>query len=376
MKTQLPAPAEAQTAQQAIKAELQGTQPAQLSTETRTAFADNRPAAVAQRQLQTLMHNSPQAAQASTLQAMMRSSPGAQRMQAVQRMADDAALHVLQQKQGRVRPTFQMKAGVPVNDDAGLASEADVMGGRALNLGTAQLARDGQAAHSSEGIGARVPIQGKLMPQAGGSKVVQAVTDGTKVSLPLLGDVAESETKLKQWDGGEFYAWNLNVESKDERHAHAFDLKLADAKVSLKGHVVTAKGVQGDDAAEAAKRNQTSHKFVGEKGAGNVWAVPAPEVDVVRKELPQGRNANGAVLKADHDAYAKNIRDDLHASFSKMLNMPDDAVAPGKERAAKRQAELDKERDDQLKAAAALRDAEPAADIDLGNAFDEPAPAD
>lgn len=40
------------------------------------------------------------------------------------------AWHVVQQKQGRVRPTMQMK-GVAVNDDKGLEKEADVMGGKA-----------------------------------------------------------------------------------------------------------------------------------------------------------------------------------------------------------------------------------------------------
>lgn len=42
------------------------------------------------------------------------------------------AWHVVQQKQGRVKPTKQMKSGVNVNDDAGLENEADVMGGKAL----------------------------------------------------------------------------------------------------------------------------------------------------------------------------------------------------------------------------------------------------
>ena len=44
------------------------------------------------------------------------------------------AWHVVQQKQGRVQPTMQMKAGVPVNDDAGLENEADVMGAKAVAL--------------------------------------------------------------------------------------------------------------------------------------------------------------------------------------------------------------------------------------------------
>lgn len=44
------------------------------------------------------------------------------------------AWHVVQQAQGRVRPTTQMKQSVPVNDDAGLESEADVMGDKAMQL--------------------------------------------------------------------------------------------------------------------------------------------------------------------------------------------------------------------------------------------------
>jgi hypothetical protein len=44
------------------------------------------------------------------------------------------AWHVVQQKQDRVKPTLQMKGNVNVNDDAGLESEADVMGSRALQM--------------------------------------------------------------------------------------------------------------------------------------------------------------------------------------------------------------------------------------------------
>jgi hypothetical protein len=42
--------------------------------------------------------------------------------------------HVVQQAQGRVKPTRQMKTGVGINDDAGLESEADAMGAKALQL--------------------------------------------------------------------------------------------------------------------------------------------------------------------------------------------------------------------------------------------------
>ena len=42
--------------------------------------------------------------------------------------------HVVQQKQGRVKPTMQMKGKINVNDDAGLENEADVMGAKALQM--------------------------------------------------------------------------------------------------------------------------------------------------------------------------------------------------------------------------------------------------
>jgi len=42
------------------------------------------------------------------------------------------AWHVVQQKQGRVKPTLQMKTGININDDTSLEREADQMGARAL----------------------------------------------------------------------------------------------------------------------------------------------------------------------------------------------------------------------------------------------------
>ncbi|MEX8520837.1 MAG: DUF4157 domain-containing protein, partial [Leptothrix sp. (in: b-proteobacteria)] len=49
------------------------------------------------------------------------------------------AWHVVQQAQGRVKPTMQMAGGVRVNDDVGLEREADLMGGRGeqFNFGDA-----------------------------------------------------------------------------------------------------------------------------------------------------------------------------------------------------------------------------------------------
>ena len=44
------------------------------------------------------------------------------------------AWHVVQQKQGRVQPTKQLKGTTNINDDTGLEKEADVMGAKAMQL--------------------------------------------------------------------------------------------------------------------------------------------------------------------------------------------------------------------------------------------------
>ncbi len=66
------------------------------------------------------------------------------------------AWHIVQQAQGRVRPTMQMKDGVPVNDDAGLEREADVMGAKA----------PAPAAQLAGGPEEDELLQGKLAPEA------------------------------------------------------------------------------------------------------------------------------------------------------------------------------------------------------------------
>lgn len=52
------------------------------------------------------------------------------------------AWHVVQQKQGRVTPTVQMKAGIGVNDDRSLESEADAMAAKLSGGGT--ISREGR----------------------------------------------------------------------------------------------------------------------------------------------------------------------------------------------------------------------------------------
>ena len=100
------------------------------------------------------------------------------------------AWHVVQQKQGRVRPTRQLKGKVPVNDDAYLEKEADIMGARALTEGAVQRQKS---------------LDTTLLTPSGGEPVVQRLTGfELETFIPLYRKVEGTEgyvaeDKQKGW---------------------------------------------------------------------------------------------------------------------------------------------------------------------------------
>lgn len=66
------------------------------------------------------------------------------------------AWHVVQQRQGRVRPTMQMKGSVLINDDKSLEREADVMGAKAMHAATIQTQTPSLSANAAV---ASAPVQ-------------------------------------------------------------------------------------------------------------------------------------------------------------------------------------------------------------------------
>lgn len=162
----------------------------QISGESTFQFVDNRPEALAQRKIQEIAKNSPQAKQAAQLQGMA-DYHSAHQPKPIQKKENNTGLpdnlksgienlsgfsmddvkvhynsnkpaqlqayafaqgteihlasgqekhlpheawHVVQQKQGIVKPTMQLKGKINVNEDAGLEKEADLMGEKALGL--------------------------------------------------------------------------------------------------------------------------------------------------------------------------------------------------------------------------------------------------
>ncbi|MDB5671974.1 MAG: hypothetical protein JWO25_2933 [Alphaproteobacteria bacterium] len=94
------------------------------------------------------------------------------------------AWHVVQQKQGRVKPTLQMKGGTAINDDAGLEREADRMGEAALGsrpVGERPL-REAPSAGARQVAQRRVALDhNKLMGDE--SKQVIAVADALDLAV-------------------------------------------------------------------------------------------------------------------------------------------------------------------------------------------------
>ena len=106
------------------------------------------------------------------------------------------AWHVVQQAQGRVRPTVQLKSGVPVNDDSGLEHEADVMGRRSMRTAghaqpaMAQTVRSASAAVQRVG-GQKYGLKAELNPdnnavQAEGLAALKAVQTAYKIETKAI----------------------------------------------------------------------------------------------------------------------------------------------------------------------------------------------
>ncbi|HEX8580584.1 MAG TPA: DUF4157 domain-containing protein [Allosphingosinicella sp.] len=145
------------------------------------------------------------------------------------------AWHVVQQKQGRVKPSVQLK-GIAINTDVSLEQEADRMGARA---------------NAAAGSADRVAALRTSAPRA--AVIAQAITQCAKITYGPLKD--DSGTDVKAWIGGDYGTeagnkatiapswWPSASGSVDEQEARAY---LAAAVVQ--GHLLNADlGGPGND---------------------------------------------------------------------------------------------------------------------------------
>jgi hypothetical protein len=104
------------------------------------------------------------------------------------------AWHVVQQSQGRVQPTAQLEGGIPVNGDAGLEREADIMGARALHSPPSATLRPRAAALHGGAV-----VQGVWRFS---DKGVPWVNDGQQpidsFDMPAIGVLTREELRVRQ----------------------------------------------------------------------------------------------------------------------------------------------------------------------------------
>lgn len=127
------------------------------------------------------------------------------------------AWHVVQQAQGRVKPTMQMKEGVPVNDDAGLEQEADVMGAKAVSAG--QMMQKKEAATAASASPATVQREGGATTASATDSDTAAKVEAAAEPAPEAAKTATDESSgtevasLPDSDGPGMDAWRAEMEA-------------------------------------------------------------------------------------------------------------------------------------------------------------------
>lgn len=96
------------------------------------------------------------------------------------------AWHVAQQKQGRVKPTMQMKGNVNVNDDERLENEADLMGSKAIgNMPIKELGNKSLTTHS-KGVSQLAAVMTGVIKKPGRKKQMMDSANLIGSGLPYV----------------------------------------------------------------------------------------------------------------------------------------------------------------------------------------------
>ncbi len=136
------------------------------------------------------------------------------------------AWHAVQQKQGRVRPTVQVR-GAAVNDDAGLEAEADAMGATAIQM-TAM-------------PGTPVPLA-RPAPLAPGVVQRKPIKDWWAKEKAAFAKLLAGKTDSNQMSASELQAVITFLENDDTGKGRSTDIKDLKAELGLKPKVETTSG--------------------------------------------------------------------------------------------------------------------------------------
>jgi hypothetical protein len=137
------------------------------------------------------------------------------------------AWHVVQQRQGRVKPTMQMSQGVMVNDERHLEREADVMGARALTQSASTTSQSVQRALPMQRVAQLTTIihnDTQTIKQSYNNAPDDTAVVGRRMVAKL--DPDDPKKGSAPGSGGEFEIYN--------------ELNAAHKKQYIKGHMLNA----------------------------------------------------------------------------------------------------------------------------------------
>lgn len=163
------------------------------------------------------------------------------------------AWHVVQQAQGRVQPTMQMRDGAPINDNKSLEHEADAMGSKAMQLEALPVEKSSllSAPEIPTNLG---PLQRKVA-------VKVAEKSKTKVVISAKG-------KARNFQGGteaEDYGWNGVTK---------YQARAKVGETEIKTEVINNRFIEAQAGHVLAKQNggngaQSANVFAQEAGVNN-----------------------------------------------------------------------------------------------------------
>jgi hypothetical protein len=218
------------------------------------------------------------------------------------------AWHVVQQAQGRVRPTLQMKDGLAVSDDDGLEREADVMGARAAELGRrAPPARATRSAAPASEPVAQMAWATRAYKISGGDRTMHVenktvswggATQGQYVNH--TDDTNRPRALLYETMGRPADATNLlnafaNAPVWDTGLSLVVNRPWTPAKIyKTNANTVTTKNKTAGDTADQAK-NQLSQDWT---ALTNNWNGPAVQITLAAWERREVETDEGSALEA------------------------------------------------------------------------------
>jgi len=257
------------------------------------------------------------------------------------------AWHVVQQKQGRVQATKQMKGEVPVNDDAGLENEADVMGAKAVQMAAKENGGVVQQVSASNKAVAQLGMFSSAMnwmkkgvnrlkrmfgvggkeEKNGGSTKPEASPIGKKDTTEDNQDLSGRQAITKNDLAGD--ELELMEEAKEAREAK-------EAKIKSDSHAVTEEQVS--KVKELKENGKNKDDIIAELGL-NKFQLATAIAKIAAKERGQKNKweqdetgnwieTEKKVDRTNLDAY--NIKDDeaAHSDKKKWLKAQEDITAP------------------------------------------------